>query len=243
MQKNKRQRFILLVIITVIAVLISYYTEHKTYVLVVTGGKKIEKESFLQMFKEMDQITFHEAIQPEAKNMFASKRIKQYCAIVFYDVSQEITEEQKQAFLNLLEEGKGIVFLHHALVSYQNWDEYENIVGGRYYHKSETDTTRPVSTYRHDVEIPVEIVNPEHPVTKGLTDFIIHDEVYGNYNVLDDVTPLLNTKHPESESIIAWTHRYKNAKIVYLQSGHDHHAFEDANYRKLVEQAIKWVAE
>ncbi len=138
-----------------------------------------------------------------------------------------------------------MVFLHHSLVSYQDWEEYENIIGGRYYNptKSADSTRTRRSTYQHDVEIPIHIIDPQHPVTKGISDFIIHDEAYANYTVLPEVHPLLSTTHPANDKIMAWTNQYKNSRIVYIQLGHDHLAFENANYQQLVQQAIFWVAE
>jgi len=35
---------------------------------------------------------------------------------------------------------------------------------------------------------------------------------------------------------------YGPARVVYLQSGHDHFAYENPNYQKLVRQAIWWAA-
>jgi hypothetical protein len=130
------------------------------------------------------------------------------------------------------------VFLHHSLVSYQEWDEFENIIGGRYFLSGlEQDS----STYRHDVDIPVRVIHKDHPVTKGIDDFMIHDEVYGNFKVLPGVQALLSTTHPESGKIIGWTNIYGNSRIVYLQLGHDHYAYENPNYRRLLKQAITWV--
>ena len=67
--------------------------------------------------------------------------------------------------------------------------------------------------------------------------------MYGNFKVLPNVTPLLKTDHPESGEIIGWANKYGAAKIVFLQMGHDHHAYENENYKTLVLQAIKWAAE
>ena len=60
--------------------------------------------------------------------------------------------------------------------------------------------------------------------------------------ISDDVIPLLKTRHPKSSEIIAWEHNYKASKIVYLQPGHDKRTFIEADYRKLVLQAINYLA-
>ena len=211
---------------------------------IVTGGHDFEREAFFAMFDSFIGIDYEESIQPEANQMFATAKIDSFDVVVFYDMFQEIDESGKQAFMDLFETGKGVVFLHHSLASYQSWDQYLEIVGGKYYEEPavRNGQTIAASTFKHDVEIPVKIVDPEHPVTSGLFDFVIFDEVYGGFEVLPSVHPLLATSHPESGPIIAWTFKCKNSRVVYIQPGHDHHGYENENYRRLVYQAIRWVA-
>ena len=210
-------------------------------ILIVTGGHEFEREPFFCMFESMDGIEFTSVEQPEANNIYATTMLDDYDVIVYYDMTQEISEEQKKAFLSMLEKGKGLVFLHHSLVSYQSWEEFEKIQGGRYLLNQQDESKN--STYRHDIEMNVIVLDHQHPVTKGIKNFKILDEVYGNYLVLPNVTPLLKTDHPESGEIIGWANKYGAAKIVFLQMGHDHHAYENENYKTLVLQAIKWAAE
>ena len=72
---------------------------------------------------------------------------------------------------------------------------------------------------------------------------MIHDEVYGNFTVLPTVHPLLSTTHPESSELIGWVNPYGNSRIVYIQLGHDKQAWQDANFMRLVKQAINWAGE
>ncbi|MBN1997396.1 ThuA domain-containing protein [candidate division KSB1 bacterium] len=211
----------------------------KLSVLVVTGGHEFE-EAFWEIFAS---IPYDRAEQPAA-NRLIENHGKKYDVLVFYDMFQDITPEQKQAYLDLLNRGTGMVFLHHALVSYQNWDEFEKIIGGKYQLETKItgNDTLKASTYRHGVNIPVIVVNPAHPVTAGMEDFIIHDEVYGNYYVNNDIKPLLRTDHPESTPVIAWEHQYANSKIIYIQLGHDHLAYENPNYSTLVLNAVNYAA-
>src|SRR6185503_3152433 len=153
-------------------------------------------------------------------------------------------DAQKARFLSLFNKGVGLVVLHHALVSYQTWSDYERIIGGRY---QEPDAGKPgVVTeqvgWQHDVDVPVIIVAKDHPVTAGLKDFTIHDEIYWGYRVGSDVTPLLTTTHPKSGKPLAWTRTEKNSRVVFIQSGHGPEAHENPIYRQLVAQSIRWVA-
>jgi len=210
----------------------------KVRVLIITGGHDFEGDAFFDIFEDITDLEYQEVTHPNANQLYDSKFIDSIDVLIFYDMVQEIEGAQKTAFIKLLEDGKGFVFLHHSLVSYQEWDEFEKIIGGRYVL---SDAEQDGSTYRHDVAIPVTVVDNNHPITKGMDDFVIHDEVYGNYKVLPSVQPLLQTTHPESGEIIGWTNSYGKSRIVYLQLGHDHYAYENPNYGFLIKQAIDWV--
>ena len=88
----------------------------------------------------------------------------------------------------------------------------------------------------------IQIADRNHPVTLGVTDFEMHDETYKWFDVAPDSHPLLITDEPESNRIIAWTRTYEAARVIYLQSGHDHFAYENPNYQRLLQQAIRWAA-
>lgn len=224
-------------LVIVILILTSNILHSQQRIWIITGGHDFEREAFFEMFREMPGIEYQEVVQPEANELWDSTLMDQFDVLVFYDMYQKIDENQKSAFIKLLEKGKGVVFLHHSLVSYQAWDEFEWITGGRYI---ESGPEEERSSYMHDVEVPVQVMYEEHPITKGIDDFVIHDEVYGNFKVLPQARPILKTSHPESGEIIGWTNVYRNSRIVYIQLGHDHFAYENPNYRRLVKQAIEW---
>ncbi|QQS36628.1 MAG: ThuA domain-containing protein [Ignavibacteriales bacterium] len=217
----------------------------QTKILVVTGGKEFERDSFYKIFESFSDIVYDTATKPAVFNDFNSDKINYYDAVVFYDAYQPINEDEKKSFLSLTEKGIGLVFLHHALVSHQDWDEYEKILGGRYHHKAYSDEGKKYgqSTYKHDQEFFINIVDKENPVTKDMTGFHITDEAYLNYNVHDYVSPLLTSDNCENGKYLGWTNSYKNSKIVYLQLGHDHQAYENTDYRMLIRNAIDWVKE
>lgn len=211
----------------------------KLNILVITGGHGFDEEPFFEMFDSFQDITFTRLVQPEANTQLGTIDPKNYDAIVFYDMPKSISEQDKTNYYKLLKLGKGMVFLHHSQCSYQNWEGYKTIVGGKYHEEKNSPQS---STYQHDVTFTVKISDPKHPVTRGLKDFEILDEVYGNTEVLPGVTPLLTTDHPQSSKIIGWTHQIEKSRIVYIQPGHDKNAYQNAQYRKLVRQAINFVA-
>ncbi|GIV20311.1 MAG: hypothetical protein KatS3mg023_2062 [Armatimonadota bacterium] len=213
-------------------------------VLIVTGGHDFEREPFFEMFRSFEGITFEEVQHPNAHARLTPEAGKGYDVVVLYDMWQPISEESQAAFVKLLRNGKGLVALHHSLASYQLWDEYRLIIGGKWYTEKwkQNGAERPPSTFQHDVQLKVHIVDRNHPVTRGIQDFHIRDETYGNFEVLPKVKPLLTTDEPTSNRVIGWAHTYGKSRVVYIQLGHDHYAYENPSYRRLVWQAIRWVA-
>jgi hypothetical protein len=157
---------------------------------------------------------------------------------------QEISEEQQEAYLDLLEKGQGLVFLHHSLASYQKWDEFIKIIGGKYILPEYYDNPDlKGSTYTHDLNLTVEIADKNHPINKDINNFTIVDEGYQYVEMLSSIHPILTTRHSQCTRTVAWTHTYKNARIVYILLGHDHKAYQNPHYRKLIENSINWVSE
>lgn len=215
-------------------------------VLVVTGGHPFEREPFFQMFSGFKEIQWDSAEQPQANVLLASEKAFQYDVIVLYDMWQEITPEQKTAFLKLFrEKGKGLVALHHSLDSYQNWDDYARLVGGRHFlgpGRSPDGKTYDRSEYHGDVTYQVKILDTKHPVTKGFPGFEMRDETYKNFWRSPSTKPLLGVQHPLSDPVIGWAQQQGRGRIIYLQPGHGPSAYNNPLFRELVRRAILWTS-
>lgn len=226
----------------------------KTRVLVVTGGHAFEQPQFFKIFEDNKEITFKSVEHPNPKTqpgapdplhpLLKPDAAKDYDVIVLYDMWQPITDEAKADFVSLLKAGKGLVALHHCLASYQAWDEYAAIIGGKYWLKDrgEGSAKKPKSTYKHGVRFNVHVADPKHPVTKGMKDFEMFDETYGGFEVKTGVKPLLTTTEATSGKTIGWAKTYGKSRVVYIELGHDHLAYENPSYQRLIAQAIKWTA-
>jgi type 1 glutamine amidotransferase len=227
----------------------------KIRVLLVTGGHAFERPQFFKVFEDNKEIAFEAVEHPNPKDKnappddpvaakFRPDAAKAYDVIVLYDMWQKITDETKADFVAMLKGGKGLVVLHHAIANYQEWEEYPKISGARYYLKPTmvNGVEKPRSLWKHDVEMKVCIADPKHPVARGLKDFDIRDESYKGYDIRPGMKPLLTTDQPLNSPTLAWTHTYGKARVVYLQLGHDHLAYENPNFCQLVAQAIRWTA-
>ncbi|TAL60090.1 MAG: ThuA domain-containing protein [Bacteroidetes bacterium] len=214
------------------------------HVLVITGGHDYKFEQFNNMLSSLgENIKCQIAELPGAYNMFLPENRNKYDVLVFYHMWQHITEKQAAILSDCIRQGKPLVVLHHSICAYDDWPEYFNIIGGKYFHKLTTVNGKEYAacSYVEDVHFIVKVVDHGNPVTKGIKDFEIFDEIYKGYYVEDGVTPLVTTDEPGSNPVIGWTKHYGKARVVTLQSGHDVPAFENPNFRKLLKQSIEWV--
>ena len=213
-------------------------------VLLVCGGHDYQTNHFLQVFRDNPEITFTHVTHPAAHAWLSADQAREWDVLVLYDMWQDISETAQRDFLARLQEGKGLVVTHHAIANYQAWPEYERIIGARYYlaPTQRDGWIKHRSQYTHDVKYRLQVLARDHPVTRGVSDFEIHDETYRLFDIAADVTPLLGTREPLSSPIVAWAKTYATARVVYLQLGHDRYAYENPHYRRLLANAIRWTA-
>ncbi|MBX7258711.1 MAG: ThuA domain-containing protein [Candidatus Hydrogenedentes bacterium] len=215
-------------------------------VLIVTGGHDFDRAEFFAAFDSMKGIAWKEVQHPAANDSYTKEAAAAYDVVVLYDMVQEITEEQKQNFIRVLkEDGKGLVALHHCLASYQAWPEYTSIIGGKYFLADVVENgkvVRPGSTYDHDQDLNVQILDPADPITKGVSNFVTHDEAYNGFDVSKDVKPLLRVEHPKCGPIVGWSHEYGKARVAYIMLGHDKKGYDNQGFKALVHNAILWAA-
>jgi len=252
-----------------------------------TRGHPFDRQGFFEVFDQMDGVNYCAVEQPVSQLFFRPDLAAAYSAFVLYDMPGmdfmaadpadglapryvEPPAAFKRDFLELLERGHGFVFLHHALAAWPAWDEYAEIVGGRFLYKPGRVRGRdyPDSGYRHEVRHELAVTR-QHPVTDGLpARFALTDEVYLAHAFVDSVIPLLRSdhdfqsdnfysaqqavqgtlysregwQHPPGSNLVGWVKHYRNSPIVYIQCGDGRAAYEDPNFRRLLGNAVRWVA-
>jgi type 1 glutamine amidotransferase len=252
-------------------------------VLLITKGHAFDRANFFEMFDALgDTITWTHVEHPAATEFWDPELAKDYDVFVYYDMAgrggrnpdgtpNDIvpTAKMKKNLSDLLKQGKGMVFFHHALASWvHTWPEYIEIMGGAADWgrtiKNVSGKEYPFSGFRPNTREHITVGPGEegHPVVAGLTDgFDIVDETYLAPMLEDKVNPLLRTdfvpttkefeiglrrepnwNHPPGSNMTAWYKAAENSPIVYIQHGHDDVAWSNANFRRLMENAIRWTA-
>lgn len=103
----------------------------------------------------------------------------------------------------LLADGVGMVFMHHAIASWPTSADFTELVGGRFLYLPGQVGEESLldSGYLFDVTHTVQVTAAEHPICEGLpATFELTDELYC-FPVLEEmVTPLMRTSHPTDSS-------------------------------------------
>lgn len=252
--------------------------------LVAVRGHPFDRTAFDAPFQAMPGITATMVDQPAAARLMNPDAMADFDVLVLYDMPgldfesgegapayRDPPDYLREGLRAVLEAGKGVVALHHALAGWPTWDEYHEWLGGRFlYHPGPVrGADWPDSGYRHDVAYRAEVV-ADHPVTTGLPPhFDLTDELYLCPVFEGDVTPLLRSsatftrdhfwsadlatrgqmfanqgwEHPPGSNLIGWAKQALASRLVYLQPGDGPSAYENPHVRRLLENAIRWVAD
>ncbi len=251
-------------------------------VLVAVKGHPFERDAFAAMFDAMGDIAATFVDQPAAAQLMTQQGLAPYDALILYDMPGldfahvdrpglvAPQESFKHGLRALLDAGKGVVALHHAIAGWPTWEEYAELLGGRFLYKAAPLRGRhcPDSGYRHDVAHQLTVA-ADHPVIASVPpSFQLQDELY-LYEVFEDaVQPLLRSSHAftqenfysaslavsghmyanegwthaDGSNLVGWVKRARRSPLVYLQPGDGPATYADETYRRLVENAIRWVA-
>ncbi|MEM8733921.1 MAG: ThuA domain-containing protein [Planctomycetota bacterium] len=211
--------------------------------MVVTGGHDYDKDEFAEMFQSMNGVTASFVSTEEMEAMDSQDIATNYDTLVHLDMVREKVDSQvKDHYVELSEAGVGMVFLHFTLASRPYWDGYHELVGGKFYLPNVEKDASLHSTYTTDLTVQIQVLNQAHPVTKGLDDFAMTDAFYGNIAIAPGVQPLLAASNDQTSNCVAWTHTFGRSQVVYLMPGFRKGAYENASYRRLLANALRYVA-
>jgi uncharacterized protein len=213
-------------------------------ILLTHGGHWFQEAEFFAMFDALEGVEYTRASLPEMADLLRPGLQQEYDVIVMYDMVAEFTPQQQQAFVALLMEGIGLVSLHHNIGAHRDWEEFAQIIGGRFFFSEGVihGETHAPSSYSQGERVQVTVADPDHPITRGVSDFEISDETFAGCYIAPDSHILLKTDHPRSDPHLAWTRSYGQSRVFYLMLGHDNQAWQHPAYPRLLDQGIRWAA-
>ena len=146
----------------------------------------------------------------------------------------------EKAFLDFVRGGRGLVVFHAACTACQSWPEFQQLVGATWA-MGKTGHGR-----RH--EFAVKIADPSHPVTAGMTEFRIFDELWHRMGTQPGVHVLCTAFSAKEKrgsgaaEAVALCTRLGKGRGFNLVLGHDVRAMSCPGWRTLMLRGTEWAA-
>lgn len=148
----------------------------------------------------------------------------------------EPSDEAKSGLLKFAEQGGGVVALHFACASFQEWDGFHDLLG-RVWVKG-TGGHGPYGPFT------VDVVNHEHPITAGLESFQTEDELYARLDGEGEIEVLATADSDWSGATepLVFVKRYGEGRVVHNLLGHGLDAKRVPAYQTLLIRGTEWAA-
>lgn len=251
-------------------------------VFVATKGHAFQRDPFEAMLRAIG-IEPTMVDQPAAAALMNPDGLAAYDALLLYDMPgmdfrapRDVRPDLlsppaalEHGFTALLEAGKGIVALHHAIAGWPAWPAYGEALGGTFLYKPVVvrGEERPGSRYVPSASYQARRIG-DHPVLRDVPDsFEFDDEPY-RFELFDDgIVPLIERSEPidgalfqcatdairrttpptneavaDDRRLIGWARAAENSPVVYLQPGDGPQTYAHPVFRTLLGNALRWVA-
>jgi len=149
-------------------------------------------------------------------------------------------ERTKKALLQFIKNGGGFVTFHASSSAFYNWPEFQKISTAAWI----MDTT----SHGKVSETNVSIINKKHPVTAGISDFVIFDELWLNaavnpkFEVLGTASNQKITDEGLKSQPAIMVAGYGKGRIFHTILGHDLIAMESEGFQMLMLRGTEWAA-
>lgn len=147
-----------------------------------------------------------------------------------------LAPERAEAFRALMARGVGFAAVHWSTATNDAalGPEYLSILGGWFhFDHSGLDVS----------DKPLVALNPEHPVLRGWTPYLIHDEFYLDLKFAPEAKPLLKVDVAGKEQVVAWAYeRPGGGRSFGTTLAHFHRNFQAEGLRRLIVNGILWAA-
>jgi type 1 glutamine amidotransferase len=148
-----------------------------------------------------------------------------------------ITAEQGKAVKDFVAGGGGVLFYHNVTYISPHNDDFRDVLG------AVTEQHPPMRPFK------VKIVNREHPITRGVNDFVVTDEQHFMTYQKDPKWLLLQSVNEDgltfkdlgTSSAAGWAYEYGKGRVCYLAPGHVITSLWNPEYEKLQKNAVRWL--
>jgi uncharacterized protein len=176
---------------------------------------------------------------------YNARNLANFDAIVFFTGGDlEMDAQQKSDFLSFIhDDGKGFVGIHSAAITFVDWPEYGEMIGGYY-------DEHPWGTF----EAPILVEDPTFPgMEQWPKSFLLRDEIYQIRNYSRETVRVLmrldaskidlgnkNVHRTDRDFAVTWAKMYGKGRVYYTTLGHVQDSWDKPEFQGMIVEAIRW---
>jgi len=176
---------------------------------------------------------------------FNAKNLNDFDAVLFFTGGHlEMDAQQKTDLLSFVhDDGKGFIGVHSATITFTDWPEYGEMIGGYF-------DEHPWGTF----DAPILVEDPTFPgMQQWPLSFVLRDEIYQVRNYARDKVRVLmrldaskldlsNSKvhRTDRDFAVTWAKMYGKGRVYYSTLGHPKENWDDPRLQEMYIEAIKW---
>jgi len=176
---------------------------------------------------------------------YNAKNLNDFDAVLFYTGGTlEMDSQQKADFLSFVrDDGKGFIGVHSATITFTDWPEYGDMIGGYF-------DEHPWGTF----DAPILVEDPGFPGMKQwVPAFVLRDEIYQIRNFSRDKVRVLmrldaqklelnnpRVHRKDRDFAVTWAKMYGKGRVYYSTLGHPDQNWDRPEMQTMYVEAIKW---
>ena len=176
---------------------------------------------------------------------YNAKNLNDFDAVLFYTGGTLEMDDQKKAdFLSFIhDDGKGFIGVHSATITFTDWPEYGDMIGGYF-------DEHPWGTF----DAPILVEDPAFPgMQQWPPSFVLKDEIYQIRNFSRDKLRVLmrldaskldlnnpRVHRKDHDFAVTWAKMYGKGRVFYSTLGHPSKNWDRPEMQTMYVEAIKW---
>jgi len=176
---------------------------------------------------------------------YNAKNLTNFDAVFFFTGGDlEMDAQQKSDLLSFIhEDGKGFIGIHSAAITFVDWPEYGEMIGGYY-------DEHPWGTF----DAPIIVEDAAFPgMQQWPKSFVLRDEIYQMRNYSRDKVRVLmrldaakidvgskNVHRTDRDFAVTWARMYGKGRVYYTTLGHLQDNWDKPEFQRMLIEAIKW---
>jgi type 1 glutamine amidotransferase len=176
---------------------------------------------------------------------YNAKNLNDFDAVLFYTGGTlEMDAQQKADFISFVhDDGKGFIGVHSASITFVDWPDYGEMLGGYY-------DEHPWLTF----DAPIIVEDPSFPGMQQFPpSFVLRDEIYQFKSYSRDKVRVLmrldvskldmknkNVHRTDGDFAVAWAKTYGKGRVYHTSLGHVESNWDRPDFQQMITEAIEW---